>query len=68
MKQNRKNCAAIYYEEECEELVLEAYWQAKEKIKNGKQQVQIYLYSLQGVPEGQEHSVLPHDVQPLQDV
>ncbi len=33
MKQNRKNCAAIYTEEEYEELVLEAYWQAKDKHK-----------------------------------
>lgn len=33
MKQNRKNCAAMYTEEEYEELVLEAYWQAKDKIK-----------------------------------
>jgi hypothetical protein len=33
MQQNRKNCAAIYTEEEYEELVLEAYWQARDKIK-----------------------------------
>ena len=33
MKQNRKNCAAIYCEEEYEKLVLEAYWQARAKTK-----------------------------------
>lgn len=33
MNQNRKNCAAIYTEEEYEELVLEAYWQAKDTYK-----------------------------------
>ena len=33
MKHNRKNCAAIYCEEEYEKLVLEAYWQAKAKTK-----------------------------------
>jgi hypothetical protein len=33
MKQNRKNCVAIYTEEEYEELVVEAYWEARDKIK-----------------------------------
>ena len=33
MKQNRKICAAIYLEEEYEDLVLEAYWQAWDKNK-----------------------------------
>jgi hypothetical protein len=33
MKQNRKNCAAIYCDEEYEKLVLEAYWQAKAETK-----------------------------------
>lgn len=33
MKQNRKNCAAIYTEEEYEQLVLEAYWQARDTVK-----------------------------------
>lgn len=27
MKQNRKHCAVIYYKDEYEELMLEAYWQ-----------------------------------------
>lgn len=33
MKQNRKNCAAIYLEDEYDKLVLEAYWQARDKNK-----------------------------------
>ena len=33
MKQNRKNCASIYIEEEYEDLVFEAYWQVKDKKK-----------------------------------
>jgi hypothetical protein len=33
MKQSRKNCAAIYTEEEYEELVLEAYWRLGIRLK-----------------------------------
>ena len=33
MKQNKKNCATIYTAEEYEKLVLEAYWHAKDMIK-----------------------------------
>ena len=33
MKQNRKNCAAMYCEKEYEDLVLEAYWQARDRNK-----------------------------------
>ena len=33
MKQNRKNRASIYTEEEYEDLVFEAYWHAKDKNK-----------------------------------
>lgn len=38
MKQNRKHCAVIYYKDEYEELMLEAYWQegAKTKMTNNR--------------------------------
>ena len=35
MKQNQRNCGAIYSEEEYEKIVLEAYWQARAKTKMG---------------------------------